>query len=528
MRKYFVIAYVIIGLLVFFLIASTFDFKWMGNFNIFKSSSLRKGTAPSIASEYGWVNTDEPIRMKELRGKVVLLDFWTYCCINCMHTLRDIKRLEAKYPNELVVIGIHSGKFTNESLIENVRQAVIKNGIKHPVVNDASFAIWHRYSIKAWPTFVLIDPDGIGAGYFSGEGNYEAMDEKISLVISEFRANGRLNEEPVSFVLEVDNTTIESLSFPGSVYADEESNRLFIADTNHNRIVITDLEGEVIDIIGDGTSGRVDGEFSVANFRKPNGMCYSNDTLYVTDTENHLVRKLDFKERIVSTIAGTGKQAVYMAEKGGNGLDISLNSPWDVVLVKGKLYITMAGSHQIWVMDLASNQIHPFAGNGRQNRIDGPRLESSLAQPGGITTDGTKLFFVDSETSSVRISDLNNNGEISSIIGSHKFMFGDKDGIAGEALLQHPLGIAHHNGVLYVADTYNHKIKIVRTRDKSCGTYLGTGKAGKEDGKLSQFYEPAGLSFAKGRLYIADTNNHTIRVVNIDSGDVSTLKINGL
>ena len=528
MRKYFVIAYVIIGLLVFFLIASSFNFKWFGDFNLFKRSSLRKGEAPSIASDYGWVNTDKPVRMKDLRGKVVLLDFWTYCCINCMHTLRDIKRLESKYPDELVVIGVHSGKFTNESLLENVRQAVIRNGIKHPVVNDASFAIWHRYSIKAWPTFVLIDPEGIGAGYFSGEGNYEAMDEKIGQVISEFRANGKLDEKPVSFVLEEDKTTIESLSFPGNVFANEESNRLFIADTNHNRIVITDLDGKVVDVVGDGTTGRVDGRFGVASFNKPHGMYYSNDTLYVADTENHLVRKLDLKEKIVSTIAGTGRQAAYMAENGGKGLDISLNSPWGVVLVKGKLYITMAGSHQIWVMDLVSSQIHTFAGNGQQTRIDGPRLESSLAQPSGITTDGTRLFFVDSETSSVRTSDLNNNGDISSIIGLSMFMFGDKDGVASEILLQHPLGITFHNGVLYIADTYNHKIKIVNHENKSCGTYLGTGKAGKDDGKLPQFYEPAGLSFAKGRLFIADTNNHAIKVVNIDTRNVSTLRIEGL
>lgn len=526
MSKYFVIAYVIIGILVFLLITSNFNIKSIGSLKIFKSS-LRKGYAPELEGGSGWLNTDKPVLLSDLRGKIALLDFWTYCSINCTHTMNDIKKLEVKYHNELVVIGVHSGKFTNESESENIRQAIFRHGIKHPVVNDARFAVWHRYNVNAWPTFVLINPEGFVAGRYSGEDNYEAIDSKISEMISEFKAKGLLDETPLSFALESDNDTSSALSFPGKVMADEAANRLFISDSNHNRIVITDLDGRLIDVAGDGATGDSDGKFSESRFNKPQGMAYSNNVLYVADSGNHLIRKLDLNEKIVSTIAGNGKQAGFMA-KGGQAAISPLNSPWDLALVKEKLYIVMTGSHQIWMMDLSDGQIQPFAGDGRQARIDGPLLSSSLAQPGGITTDGTKLYFADSATSSIRSADLDPDGTVNSIIGLALFQFGDNDGIGRAVRLQHPSGILFHNGLLYLTDVYNHKIKVVNPKDQSCKTFLGTGKSGKTDGKTCQFYEPSGLTFARGRLYIADTNNHSIRIADISSGEVSTLQITGL
>ncbi|MGR3177283.1 MAG: thioredoxin-like domain-containing protein [Candidatus Anammoxibacter sp.] len=525
MRKYFVVAYVIIGLLALLLIAANFNLIELEGFNRFKAS-FRKGNALELDGGRGWLNTDKPVLLSELRGKVVLLDFWTYCCVNCLHTMKDIKRLEAKYPNELVVIGVHTGKFTNESETDNVRQAILRHGIKHPVVNDATFAIWHKYNVNAWPTFVLIDPKGFVAGYYSGEGNYEAIDSKISEIVLESREKGILDEEPVSFVLESDNSVTRNLSFPSKVVADENSNRLFIADTNHNRIVITDLDGKLIDIVGDGSVGRVDGAFSGSSFYHPRGMVYNNNILYVADTENHLIRKLDLKGKRVSTIAGTGIQAGFMAGS-GDGTATALNSPWDLTFVNDQLYIAMAGSHQIWKMDMANGQVQPFAGNSHQARVDGALLDSSLAQPSGIATDGTKLYFTDSETSSIRTADLNPEGMVNSIIGLALFLFGDKDGIGNDVRLQHPLGIVYYEDMIYISDTYNHKIKLVNPLDQSCKTLLGDGKAGNMDGKACQFYEPDGLAFANGSLYIADTNNHVIRVADIISGEVSTLQITG-
>src|SRR6266513_394895 len=266
--------------------------------------------APELTGARGWLNTDKPLTLSALKGKVVLLDFWTYGCINCMHIIPDLKRLERKYPNELVVIGVHSAKFANEKETENIRRIVLRYEIEHPVVNDADFAIWNAYAVNAWPTRYLIDPAGYVLGRLSGEGGYEALDKLIGDTIAEFRKRGELNEAPLKLVLEKAKVGDLPLAFPGKVLADAKSDRLFIADSNHNRIVIAKLDGTLIDTVGTGERGAADGAFDQATFFRPQGMALSGDSLYVADTENHLIREIDLKAETVKTIAGTGHQSL--------------------------------------------------------------------------------------------------------------------------------------------------------------------------------------------------------------------------
>lgn len=486
-----------------------------------------KTIAPELKGGSDWLNTDRPIQLAELRGKVVLLDFWTYCCINCMHVIPDLKRLEAKYPKELFVIGVHSAKFLNEKKTENIRQAILRYEVEHPVVNDVDYIIWKTYNVRTWPTIVLIDPEGYIISYFTGEGNYDVLDKTIEEAIITFRKENLINEEPFNLNLEKNKVVQGSLSFPGKILADESSRRLFISDSNHNRIVITNLEGEVIDVAGSGEIGARDGSFEEASFNHPQGMAIGNNILYIADTENHLIRKLDLNAKTVKTIAGTGKQAGFMAT-GGMGVYSPLNSPWDITFIENKLYIAMAGAHQIWVMDISTDLFQPYAGSGKEARIDGSLDSCALAQPSGITTDGIKLYFADSEVSSIRSADLDPNGEVNTIVGKDLFVFGDRDGKGNNVLLQHPLGILYHDGLLYVADTYNNKIKAINPIDKTSTTFSGTGESGHKGGKEAEFYEPGGLSFADGKFYIADTNNHAIRVQDARTGIVNTLRISGL
>ncbi|MEE9149724.1 MAG: thioredoxin-like domain-containing protein, partial [Candidatus Tectomicrobia bacterium] len=265
--------------------------------------------APEFPAGLEWLNTDTPLSLAALRGKVVLLDFWTYCCINCMHIIPDLTYLEHKYPNELVVIGVHSAKFSNERESDNIRQAILRYDIEHPVVNDHEFRIWRDYAVRAWPTMMVITPAGYVFGYLSGEGNREILVQVIDDLVAEARSNGTLNETPATFASEKDKSIDEALSFPGKVYAHAPSNRLFIADSNNNRIVVADLAGQVLDVAGSGTTGKADGDFATATFNHPQGMSLDGNTLYVADTENHLIRRLDLDTRTVTTIAGTGKQA---------------------------------------------------------------------------------------------------------------------------------------------------------------------------------------------------------------------------
>ncbi len=486
----------------------------------------KRQPAPELAGGAAWFNVSRPLSLADLKGKVVLLDFWTYCCINCMHIIPDLKKLETKYHKELVVIGVHSAKFQNEKESENIRQAILRYEIEHPVINDSNFILWHAYSASAWPTLVLIDPEGNIVGSDTGEGHYEILDKLIGKLISDYRSNNLMNEQPIPLSLEKHKLGASSLSFPGKVLADETSNRLFIADSNHNRIIITNLEGQVLDIAGNGKTGRDDGAFSDASFNHPQGMTLHGDYLYVADTENHLIRRLDLKAKTVKAVAGTGKQAAFM-DTGGMGISSPINSPWDIVYLDNKLYIAMAGAHQIWEMDLETTVFQPFAGSGKEGRIDGALDRCALAQPSGITVSGTKLYFADSEVSSIRSVDLEKN-VVKTVVGEDLFVFGDTDGKGAEVRLQHPLGVINYNGLIYIADTYNHRIKVINPLDTTCRTFAGTGKPGYVDGKEPQFYEPGGLGVANNKLYIADTNNHAIRVIDMKTKEANTLQIKGL
>ena len=482
--------------------------------------------APELKGHRGWLNIDKPLSLSALRGKVVLLDFWTYGCINCMHIIPDLKKLEHKYPSELVVIGVHSAKFDNEKDTDNIRRIIVRYEIEHPVVNDADFAIWRAYAVRAWPTRYLIDPDGYIIGRLEGEGAYEALDRAIAQTIADFRARGKLSEEPLRLVLERAKVGDLPLRFPGKVLADAKSDRLFIADSSHNRIVVTRLDGSLRETIGTGARGRDDGSFDRATFYRPQGMALDGDTLYVADTENHLVRQIDLNAKTVKTIAGTGEQSREYGQK-GPARSVALSSPWDLQLVGQTLYIAMAGPHQIWKLDLAQNELETFAGSGREARQDGSLREAGFAQPSGLATDGHRLYSADSEANVIRAIDLS-RGEVHTLVGGDLFDFGDVDGAGDNVRLQHPLGLALWGDKVLIADTYNHKIKLLDPQARKVRTFAGTGKPGQTDGAKPSFYEPGGLSVAGNKLYVADTNNHAIRAVDLQTRETRTLPIKGL
>ncbi|MBW4601038.1 MAG: redoxin domain-containing protein [Calothrix sp. FI2-JRJ7] len=478
--------------------------------------------APELP-QYTWLNTDKPLSIKKLRGRIVILDFWTYCCINCLHVLPDLKYLEQKYKDSLTVIGVHSAKFDNEKDIENIRQAILRYDIEHPVLVDKNFRVWQEYAVRAYPSFMVIDPEGYVVASFMGEGKRDILEELIQQIIKQHQDKGTINLQELNVILEKQRQPIITpLAFPGKVLA--TSSGLFIADTGHNRIVVTTLEGEVLDIIGRGKSGFKDGNFSIAEFSVPQGMTFDNQNqiLYVADTENHALRKVDLRRQSVNTIAGTGTQSRNLRPTQGNALNIDLNSPWDLVKHENLLYIVMAGSHQIWVMNLENNIIKTYAGTGAEACFDGELDTSVFAQPSGITINSNFIYTADSESSSIRAIELD-SGKVRTICGSGDlYLFGDKDGIGEEVRLQHCMGVEYAQGNLWVADTYNHKIKLVNPITGECKTVLDSGASN------TKFSEPSGLSILSSNLYIADTNNHTIQHVNLNTFEVITLKIPGL
>ncbi len=484
--------------------------------------------APDFPAGLEWLNTSQPLSIQQLRGKIVLLDFWTYCCINCMHVLPDLHKLEHKYGNELVVIGVHSAKFDAERQTENIRQAVLRYEIEHPVVNDHQMRVWQEYAVRAWPTLILIDPHGKVIGSHSGEGVFELFDPVIGQLIERFDAEGALDRGPVQFALERQQQPESLLSFPGKVLADAAGDRLFIADSNHNRIVVASLAGDLLEIIGAGSMGLSDGRFEQAELHHPQGMALDGDRLYIADTGNHAIRCADLKSWQLVTLAGTGAQSRERDAAPSPARGRALNSPWDVTLAHGVLFIAMAGPHQIWGLDLAGGVIAGHAGSGREGHQDGLLLAAALAQPSGLATDGQVLFIADSEVSSIRTADLDpRGGQVRTIVGQGLFDYGDVDGAGDDVRLQHPLDVEYLDETLFVADTYNHKIKSVGIESRACVTFAGSGLPGLIDGDPEQarFDEPSGLSAAKGKLYIADTNNHCVRVIDLKTQQVSTFQL---
>ena len=454
-----------------------------------------------------------------------------------MHIFPQLRKLERKYASELVVVGVHSAKFPTEKETDSLTAAVRRCELEHPVINDAEFQVWQQYSCRAWPTLMFIDPRGNVIGKHEGELTFEQFDTLMSGMVAEFDELGIMQRSPLPTTPPPGPQN--ALSFPGKVLADEAGGRLFIADTNHNRIIVSSFDGDVKQVIGSGEEALVDAPLAQSAFNHPQGMAIDGDILYVADTENHAIRRVDLQAGHVETIAGTGEQG-YDRTGGRPGRSTSLSSPWDVVLHNGVVYIAMAGIHQLWSLDLETGIVGPYAGSGREAITDGPLATSALAQPSGITigndgSGGERLYFADSETSAIRNCDLDPNGSVRTIIGLGLFEFGDVDGDDFRVRMQHPIGITHHvsddgGGVLYVADTYNHKIKRVLPKTRSAFTVAGVGKPGHVDGPFAQarFSEPSGLSIANGKMYIADTNNHAIRVADMETGEVATLELTGL
>ena len=446
-----------------------------------------------------------------------------------MHILPHLRELENRHPETLAVIGVHSAKFPAEKETANLKEAVRRYGIQHPVVNDRDFRVWQSYGVQAWPTLMFIDPVGKVFGRHAGEFDPSTMGPLVADIIEEYDREGLLNRRLLDYQLRRQEIEDRPLSFPGKIEVD--GGKLYIADSGHNRLLVADQSGRVEQVVGSGEPGNADGAFDDAMFSNPQGMAVQGDKVYVADAENHNIRLVDLNTGNVTTIAGTGEQSLYR-HSGGNPLANPLNSPYDLTIGDGVLYIAMAGFHQLWQMDLRTGQVGPFAGDGGEDIVDGLRMSARLAQPYGVAFSDDRVYFADSETSAVRWAGVGPDGVVRTIVGTGLFDFGDRDGAGKRAILQHVQGVAVGRGELFIADTYNHRIKRIELVTGEVTSIAGDGKAGAYDGRgaRARFNEPAGIAWAGDRLYIADTNSHAIRVIDLGDPDynVSTIGISGV
>ncbi|MEW8028472.1 MAG: thioredoxin-like domain-containing protein [Candidatus Thiodiazotropha sp.] len=479
-------------------------------------------TSAEFAPGMPWLNVERPLTFDDLLGKVVILDFWTYGCINCIHVLADLKKLEKKYGDQLLVIGVHTPKFDNEKNLDTLRSIVVRYGVDHPVVNDVESLLAGYYGMRAWPTRVFIDPAGDVLGRVTGEGRYRQIDNKIAELLEQHKSI--LNLTPIPLRLEREHSKPTPLAAPGKIAISDVY--LAISDTLHNRVLVTDHQGQTLFVVGTQAAGNEDGEFDQARFNMPQGLVFDDNGIYVADTGNHTIRYIDLANKVVTTVAGNGvlerkREGYYKATS------IGMASPWALALKDDQLFIAMAGSHQIWVYNTTSKQLIHYAGSGREGIVDGDIETATFSQPSGLSLFGDWLYIADSEASAVRRIHLKDE-VAETLVGTGLFDFGDVDGKLHEAKLQHVLGIAvagDHSVVL--ADTYNHKIKIVDLEKDTIKSIVGDGRPGflsTVNGEF-QLNEPGGLALHEKTLFIADTNNNRIVVYDLDGRDVSVLDI---
>ncbi len=439
--------------------------------------------APELVGR-GWLNTGgRPVTLADLRGKVVLLDFWTFCCINCLHVLDELRPLEEKYADVLVTVGVHSPKFEHEADPDALAAAVERYEVHHPVLDDPDLTTWQAYTARAWPTLVVVDPEGYVVAQLSGEGHAHALDRLVADLVAEHEAKGTLHRGDGPYVAPPPPAT--ELRFPGKAVR-LPGGTLLVSDSGHHSLVeLADDAETVLRRIGSGDRGLTDGAATAARFAEPQGLCLlppdvAGDVGYavvVADTANHVLRGVRLDTGEVTTVAGTGAQWMQGDPQPVEGDPRTpLSSPWDVAwspVLRG-VVVAMAGIHQLWRFDPVPPSISVWAGTSSEGLVDGPLGDAWFAQPSGLAADGPRLWLADSETSSLRAVE---DGVVSTAVGRGLFDFGHVDGAAEDALLQHPLGVTVlPDGSVAVSDTYNGAVRRYDPATRRVSTLL-TGLA---------------------------------------------------
>ncbi|MFJ1749001.1 NHL domain-containing thioredoxin family protein [Streptomyces sp. NPDC088116] len=424
------------------------------------SSRRARVRAPELIGRGGWLNTgSKDLTLADLRGKCVVVDFWTFCCINCLHVLDELRELEEKHRDTVVIIGVHSPKFVHEAEHQAVVDAVERYEVHHPVLDDPELATWKQYAVRAWPTLVVIDPEGYVVAQHAGEGHAHAIATLVGELEAEHAAKGTLRRGDGPYVPPEPVAT--DLRFPGKALV-LPGGHLLVSDTTRHQLVELDADGEsVVRRIGSGERG-----FGPGSFSEPQGLALLPDgRVIVADTVNHALRTYDPVSGAIETVAGTGRQWWQGSPSSGPALEVDLSSPWDVAWWADRVWIAMAGVHQLWTYDPATGTVQVAAGTTNEGLVDGPAAEAWFAQPSGLAAAGDRLWVADSETSALRYveRDAEGNGDgfvVRTAVGTGLFDFGHRDGAAGQALLQHPLGVtALPDGSVAVCDTYNHALR---------------------------------------------------------------------
>ena len=470
--------------------------------------------APEIAREdLQWFNVAKPLPIASLRGRIVILDFWTEGCINCIHIIPILRGIEQKFPEQVVVIGVHSPKFAEEKSAASVKDAIERYEIRHPIVHDPKLSIWRDYGVEAWPTLVVVGADGTILARVPGEPDPARFSKAIGELVARSGEAGAL--KPAKLALQPVPMPKGRFLFPGKIKAAPgKTTQWVLADAGHNQIVLLDDAGNDVVRYGSGSAGFKDGAKAGASFDHPQGLIADASSIYVADTGNHAIRRIDRATGTVMTLAGNGERGSVLPESAqpSPAASTALASPWDLEKKGDALFFANAGTHQIGVLDLAKGTVARLAGTGAEDLKSGAADAAAFAQPSGLSLarDGATLYVADAESSAIRAIALGGKATTTTLVGAGLFEFGRVDGAFDVARLQHPLGVAADGERVWVADTYNSRVRTLDLKRRTVAEFDG-GKFTCTDPVCYPTREPAGLAVASSdRILLVDTGNHRV------------------
>ncbi|GAP64725.1 alkyl hydroperoxide reductase [Mizugakiibacter sediminis] len=460
--------------------------------------------AAEFPADLAWVNTCEPPCLADSRGRVALIHFWSYDSVHCINQLPMLRQLENKYHDGLSVFGVHVPKYPAQRDGAAVLKAVNRHHVRHPVANDADWALWQALGIDAWPTLLLFDCEGALAGRYVGEGWQAEIDAAIGALLDDAAARDlrQFDPAPVAFRPE----PRMPLRFPSHVLATPD--RLYVSDSAQNRILECTHDGRILRQFGSGNPGHWDGRLAESGFRHPQSMVRVDDVLYVADTGNHCVRRIRLDSGATDTVLGNGSVGRQRPQVGCRPDAIGISAPSGLAAAGERLYVALAGQHQVWRLDPVRDRVDLLAGSGLAGGGDGPAFDASFAQPSALALLPGRLLVADAAGNAIRQVRLA-DGMVGTVAGGGAYRWGCSDGRGEAARLAHPLGIASDaQGNVYVADTLN---------DRVCLLDVATGMLATLQLDY-RFREPHGLSAAAGALWVADRNAHSVVRVDIASG----------
>ncbi|GGK07849.1 redoxin family protein [Luteimonas terricola] len=467
--------------------------------------------APEFPPGLEWLNTTEPLRMSQLLGRVTALAFVNAGSAWCTQTLVDLGHLRNRHPDRLNVVAVNVPRFDHERESRRVGKRFARNKFEFPIGHDPDWALWQHYGIEAWPTVVLIDAAGQVRDRFVGDGQLREIDTAVS----------RLQDEATPRSLNVERVEMRRggepalpLRFPIGLAL--SGNYLYVADSGHHRVLECDLSGRVLRQFGSGGAGFIDGPMELAAFNRPQGLCIERDTLYIADTGNHAVRRIQLRGGDIETVVGAGRPGTPNEGPVVDPRMVALDQPRAVSLAAGNLYIATAGDNRVWRFDLGAPAMSLVAGSGALAVVDGLREKASFAEPSSLASVQQVVYVCDAAGSAIRSAN-GRSGQVTTVIGQDAWKHGNADGARGDARLQQPQAIALDPGapVLWIADSGNDCLRSLR---------LGGGELTTVE-LPQRLHAPCGMVVGGGAVWIADTDAHAVLRYDIGNGSLKHVPI---